>query len=351
MPNAQPGPDTSVSETYLQISPNILASFPRNKLPVDFYSFSPERFGMRLLYRAGQRVSDPVQAEMQRLSAEGALFLSRKDYRVYAVHLSKNLGLVLTETGLNEQEAAELFFVGLTARVRDFLDQPLEQRLDALRADAAVLAEYVWIDPCRIGFLLRTLRRKYDLAAHSVNSALVGLGLYLMQAGKSAQKLAPLDIVLGLALHDIGMSKVPGFVITKEANLMRQERESIENHVDIALAILERLRVKSEPVRRCVAEHHERFDGSGYPRGLKGGAISLEGRICAIADAFVAMTSERPHRPAMDPARAARTLLAAKGAYDPVLCRMLVELLARGLPQCRAGGEGEEGGEQGGGEG
>jgi putative two-component system response regulator len=71
---------------------------------------------------------------------------------------------------------------------------------------------------------------------------------------------------------------------------------------------------------RCVREHHERWDGSGYPRGLRGAGIPLEARIAAIADVFDALMSDRPYRPAMTVAEAAAVMREGRGRhFDPEL--------------------------------
>lgn len=99
-------------------------------------------------------------------------------------------------------------------------------------------------------------------------------------------------------MHDIGKIAVPAEILTKPSRLTPVEFTLIKQHPEVAAEILSTIDF-GYPVAEVVMEHHERLDGSGYPRGLSGGEISLEGRILAVADVVEAMSSHRPYRPAL----------------------------------------------------
>jgi putative nucleotidyltransferase with HDIG domain len=108
-------------------------------------------------------------------------------------------------------------------------------------------------------------------------------------------------------LHDAGKIGVPEEVLLKKGALSSEEYDVIKGHVTMSERIIEPLKL-SEPIRRAVSEHHERLDGTGYPRGLRGDEISLAGRLLAIADSFDAMTSDRVYRLRMSEDKALETL-------------------------------------------
>ncbi len=108
------------------------------------------------------------------------------------------------------------------------------------------------------------------------------------------------QIRLAGKLHDVGKIGIREAVLDKPATLTSEEFAHVREHVRIGLDILAPL-THLGPVLQYVADHHERLDGSGYPRGLKGNAISLGGRIIGAADQFDALTSPRAYRNAMDP--------------------------------------------------
>ncbi|HEX6184518.1 MAG TPA: HD-GYP domain-containing protein [Pyrinomonadaceae bacterium] len=124
-------------------------------------------------------------------------------------------------------------------------------------------------------------------------------------------------ISLGALVHDLGKIFIPGEVLHKEGTLNEAEWAAVRRHPSDGARLL--LGVSTpQGVRRVVAEHHERWDGCGYPAGLSGGEIDFNARVVAVADAFDAMTSERPYRPAARFGEAAAELERCAGTqFDP----------------------------------
>lgn len=121
-------------------------------------------------------------------------------------------------------------------------------------------------------------------------------------------------------LHDIGKIGTPDHILLKPGKLTPEEFEIMKQHTVIGQRILAN---SSSPILRAGAEiaysHHEKFDGTGYPQGLKGHDIPLYGRIVAVADVFDALTSERPYKKAWDLERACELLRSNSGKhFDPV---------------------------------
>jgi PAS domain S-box-containing protein/putative nucleotidyltransferase with HDIG domain len=99
-------------------------------------------------------------------------------------------------------------------------------------------------------------------------------------------------------IHDIGKTSIPQELLTKPGKLTQIEFELIKEHPKIGYEIFKEHNFPW-PIEKFIYEHHERLNGSGYPRGLKGNEISLEGRILAVADVVEAMSSNRPYRPSL----------------------------------------------------
>lgn len=124
-------------------------------------------------------------------------------------------------------------------------------------------------------------------------------------------------IHIAATLHDIGKISVPSEILTKPSALTDLEREIIKNHCKVANDILINIEFPY-PVAEIIYQHHERMDGSGYPRGLRGEEIALEARIIGVADVVDAMASYRPYRPALGVDAAIREIIKFKGEkYDP----------------------------------
>ncbi len=113
------------------------------------------------------------------------------------------------------------------------------------------------------------------------------------QMGFSEERLEALEY--GALLHDIGKIGIKDEILQKQSFLSPQEYESIQEHPLIGVKIVEGVEFFKDKIP-MIRHHHEQYDGGGYPDGLAGEAIPLEGRIIAIPDAFDAMTSARPHR-------------------------------------------------------
>lgn len=124
-------------------------------------------------------------------------------------------------------------------------------------------------------------------------------------------------LMMAALIHDLGKLNVPAEILAKPTKLTPLEFNLIQTHSQSGYEILEGIEFPW-PVAQIVLEHHERFDGSGYPQGLKGEAILLEARILAVADVVEAMASHRPYRSALGIEAALEEIRAKRGAaFDP----------------------------------
>ena len=125
-------------------------------------------------------------------------------------------------------------------------------------------------------------------------------------------------------LHDIGNLAVSENILKKEGPLTHHERAKIKEHPALGAAILSPVEQLSA-VLPGVIDHHERYDGKGYPRHLKGDEISSQGRVIAICDAYDAMTHDRPFRRACVPSEAIAEITAESGSqFDPAMVAAFV---------------------------
>jgi putative nucleotidyltransferase with HDIG domain len=136
-------------------------------------------------------------------------------------------------------------------------------------------------------------------------------------------------------LHDIGKIGIPASILDKPAKLDDEEYRLIKEHPRMGARILEPVRAYFE-ILPLVLQHHERFDGQGYPNGLSGDAISLGARILAVADVYDALVSDRPYRSGWTQHRAIELISQEAGRqFDP----LVVEVFLKVLTQKRAAGD------------
>ncbi len=141
-------------------------------------------------------------------------------------------------------------------------------------------------------------------------------------------------VCLGARVHDIGKIAVPDQVLDKKGRLTQAEFDVVKEHPARGADLCQRVSCLV-PVVPMIRWHHENLDGSGYPDGLKGGAIPLDARIVRIADYWDAITSQRSYRKPMTSERAARQIESECewGRLDPDLARILLECVGAGLVQ------------------
>lgn len=157
----------------------------------------------------------------------------------------------------------------------------------------------------------------YDeyIFTHSLN-----VTLYSLAIGQKLQ-LPPSELEtlgLGALLHDVGKMKVRTEVLMKPGQLTEEEFIEMQQHPTYGFQLLKDVHSISLLVAHCAYQHHERMNGTGYPRGLKGNDIHLFGRIIAVADVFDAVTSNRVYRKAMLPHEGLEILFAGAGTlFDP----------------------------------
>ena len=140
------------------------------------------------------------------------------------------------------------------------------------------------------------------------------------------------EIAIAVLLRDIGKCGVRGELLVAPSSYGDEELAAMREHVEWSVRLLEHIDFAWK-VLPIIRHHHERYDGTGYPEGLKGRAIPLGARIIAAAEAYVAMVSERPHRPAKHPDKAIDDLMRHAGTqFDPEVIEAVMRVLAQGSP-------------------
>jgi putative nucleotidyltransferase with HDIG domain len=140
------------------------------------------------------------------------------------------------------------------------------------------------------------------------------------------------ELYLAAMLHDIGKIGVPDDLLNRPGNLSQVEMERVRNHVVVGASMIEMLG-EMHPIVPLIRHHHECYDGSGYPDGLKGEQIPLVSRIIAVADMYDAMTSDRPYRKRRTHQFAVEEILTASGTkIDPRVAEAFLAVLKDIIP-------------------
>jgi|YNPMSStandDraft_2_1061718.scaffolds.fasta_scaffold00019_40 HD-GYP domain-containing protein (c-di-GMP phosphodiesterase class II) len=178
----------------------------------------------------------------------------------------------------------------------------------------------VWIN------LINAAGRGDYLSLHIVNTTILAL-LLGKRLGYSAVKL--INLAMASLLFDIGMLKVPAYIVEKEEKLTADEFNQIKTHPIYSYQVISRDLNLPVEIARVGLEHHERYDGTGYPRRLKGQEISEMSRIIAIVDTYEAITKQRVYREKKESYDAMRLILGeGSKKFDPDILKVFLSLMS-----------------------
>ena len=285
-------------------------------------------WGILLLALAAQFACD-FSADVVRERLRGGITTSElveEAWQVYLIDLAlAPLGLLVAIAAVRKEWVAlliaPLFGVlwWLSKERRARLEQLVELS-DAYRGTALLLGDVVEADDTYTGAHCKDV---LDLALD------VASELALDAKGR-------LKVEFGALLHDIGKIAVPKTIVNKPGELTEGEWEIIRAHTVEGQRMLERVGGVMSEIGQIVRSHHERWDGKGYPDGLRGQDIPLEARIISCCDAFNAMTTTRPYRDAMPQSLAVAELLKNAGKqFDPRVVDALIDATKTAMPMSR----------------
>ena len=276
-----------------------------------------------VVLRDTDRVAALAVAERLRLAV-------RDEFSDVSVPISVSIGLAATGTGAGTaSEVLRAAHDALDAARRLGRDRAVPYHpqtlglLDTLREGSAANGEQL----AAAMLLAETLDlRDPATARHSLT-----VGRLAEQTGRhlgwSAERVERVRVA-GV-LHDIGKLGIPDAILLKPTALDRDEWQEVRRHPEIGARILEHANLAD--IARWVRAHHEHLDGGGYPAGLAGAAIPAEARVLAVADAYEAMTADRPYRASIGPDAAEAELRRAAGTqFDPEIVHALIAALAEG---------------------
>jgi HD-GYP domain-containing protein (c-di-GMP phosphodiesterase class II) len=165
----------------------------------------------------------------------------------------------------------------------------------------------------------------YEMAKNSINTAILSA---LVAMELNIPKLKIMQIATGALLHDVGMLRLPKQIVNKKGELSERELRSMHIHPLYAYQIICKELHFPEEVGLVALQHHERWDGEGYPRHLAGEAIDLGARIISVADAFEAMVSQKPYRNSIGGYQAMKNLLSDNSRrFDPRVLKAFIKTM------------------------
>lgn len=225
-----------------------------------------------------------------------------------------------------EMAAAERAVNGLTGEIKnlfDALSQGGGYKFAKLKQAVGPLVSSIERNPDACMWLARLKDQDSYIYKHSIASSIWAVA-FGRELGLPPQDLK--SLALGALLLDVGKLQISPDLLRKVEPLTEAELELVRSHVKHSLAALEKSQLINRDIWEMVAYHHERYDGSGYPRGLEGDDIPLFARIAGIVDSYDAMTSQRPYGKAVSPSFAIKQLYQTRDQhFDSILIEEFIQ--------------------------
>lgn len=223
------------------------------------------------------------------------VYVSVKDHREYYQTIEQAIDQIISSSNIKEEKKSEILYNTSIELSNQLLSAPpgkeeLRRSTNVARATVNLIMK----DKQAFGRLYEVFNHDFYTASHLVN--VCGMSITLAQE----MGLVDVDILqhigTGGLLHDIGKIFISENLLNNAEKLTNEQFDMMKTHVDHGIQHLETVMILPDEIRAVIAEHHERMDGSGYPKGLKQDQISPLGRLAGVVDTFDAMTSVRPYR-------------------------------------------------------
>lgn len=213
----------------------------------------------------------------------------------------------------------------LQSKILEQIKQEKSLPGDNIQTTTDAMVDSIFRNQDALTCMSRLQTKDVQLTEHSLNVAIL---MSVFAKHLNIEKRIIQELALGAFLHDIGIVLIPKEILNKKSTLTAEENKIMQSHVALGIKLLEDSPTISYIAIKMVKEHHERLDGSGYPRQLKGKEISKYGRMIAIVNAYDSMTSSRPYKNSIHPINAFKALIAeSPDAFDEELVEKFIQCL------------------------
>jgi putative nucleotidyltransferase with HDIG domain len=282
---------------YLPINSNSLRT--DTKIGCDLYLLVKTSIDSRyVLYCRGDAVFENNKKEMLVEKNTNRLFIKNEDQQTYYEYLEDNFQNIISDTRISSDEKTKIIHGTATNLVKDLFNDPRAGNIERTKTFAYNMVDYILKEGSAARSLLKIAIHEYYTYTHSVNVAAVGT-LFAKNIGLGDDDLK--GFCSGILLHDIGKTKISTDILNKNGKLTDEEYSKIKEHPELGVEILKGTNNGFTDEYTITLQHHENYDGTGYPLGLQKDEIHCCGRIARIIDVYDALTTNRPYAKAMRP--------------------------------------------------
>ncbi|MFA7405379.1 MAG: HD domain-containing phosphohydrolase [Pelobacteraceae bacterium] len=262
------------------------------------------------------------------------LYVRSGDMELLNEFMEANVTEMLARDDLSSASKGKLLYQTSVNCVIDMFESPeTASNLARCRNMAHHILQHVISDPHALESLQSVIDHNFYIFAHAVQVA--ALSLLLHEELFDLEPDEMIDVGIGSLLHDYGMIFITSEVLEKNDALTDIEYYKVKQHTQKGYEFFKSCGNYSEVVLNIVRYHHERYDGNGYPTGIKGNDIPRSGQVAAICDVYSALTMDRAHRKARSHIDTITLMRdeANKGAFNPELFSRFVEIISERKPE------------------
>jgi len=254
------------------------------------------------------------------------LYIRKEDHKKFLAYAESTLTYLINNSAVDLKTKSLVVYDVAKNIVLDIFDDPRSgEQMQRSKGWVSNAVDMVMKNKGAFSSMINVLTYDYYTYTHSVNVSVLGL-LFSKYVGLSYKEMNILGT--GLLLHDIGKTQIGHDIVNKNGRLSDEEYKAIKSHVEHGVGILQsRPEIEKESILP-VMQHHERFDGKGYPRGIKTNDIHPYGRIAKIVDVYDAITTRRSYSEARGPFVALKLMKEdMAGSFDEQLFRSFIMFL------------------------
>lgn len=280
----------------------------KNFMEVELESFIPEttlgldlyilRDSELVLYRKGDVPFTRSNQENLLESGFHQVYISSDDKEKFQQYLETNIGQIISNPNVSLESKSKIVYNSSTSLMEKvFADPRSGENIKRSKTLIKHTVDLILTGEKAGKQLIALTAYDYYTYTHSVNVTIFAVALAARIFGEN-NEWDMHELGNGFLLHDLGKSLIDPAILNKPGKLDDHEWRIMKKHPEEGLQLLETANESSEVIKQIVLEHHERFNGGGYPQGKAGKEIHPLGRICCIADVFDALTTRRTYREA-----------------------------------------------------
>ncbi len=320
-----------IKESYCSITSEIFRFLPKKGLPCSLHRMNSSNGKFSPVTSPGTSIVSAERQVIMNDCDKGLIFIKCTDLPTCIPCFAENLSIVITDIAdsIPEPELANIIVQGLKRGAETIYIDSVKIHFSNFHSTLCKVGETLHDNPELIWLMIPLLDSDHSLVNKSVSTGIIGAAVILLGREHKPDINVFLDAFCALFLCDIGLCNLPEFVLGKEFCLTLDEQKRIRQHPIGSIELLSSTQTLNKTTLRAILEHHERLDGSGYPRGVNSDQISWLGKLCGAVDSFVAMTMERPGKKRMPTVNALKILYKEATQYDPNIIYALEKVTYR----------------------